>query len=345
MKLVVKNLIHFSNRVFRNITKNTFCSEHTSKLYALNQSDGNGGAKIENGIDIEALFLDKRVQDILKKVTGLDLNKVYRTRHKPLSTPKYQFLTDEQLEKLRKESEDLALGKLQMPPVMREREPLTGIISDDPELQGYDDCQYVFTDITYGVSDRKRLIVTRHPDGKLRYASWDQRHRMNCIYFPMPGRDFDIPRMFQEDYIEQLLDKKEYKFILDRACIQFDPDDPLYIKTTRKTYEHINESKKFEDLHSTRHFGPMVFHLAITKNIDNLLLYMIQKVQIEDAVNVIRLYYFIHPSSKVTSSDDSISYIQSYIDADAKKKSMLQLAFQTYIELYQNTLEDKRVTV
>lgn len=41
-----------------------------------------------------------------------------------------------------------------MPPVLKEREPIHEVLSQDPGVKGYDTCKYVFTDITFGISDR-----------------------------------------------------------------------------------------------------------------------------------------------------------------------------------------------
>ena len=42
----------------------------------------------------------------------------------------------------------------------------------------------------------------REPNGKLRMASHDERDRMLQVYFPVPGRMYATPEMFQEQNIE-----------------------------------------------------------------------------------------------------------------------------------------------
>ena len=44
--------------------------------------------------------------------------------------------------------------RLQIPPFMKAREPITDVLSSDPELQGLDSSKLIFTDITFGVKDR-----------------------------------------------------------------------------------------------------------------------------------------------------------------------------------------------
>lgn len=45
-------------------------------------------------------FTDSAVQDILTRITGLDLQKVYRPIKQELKPPTYKLMTDEQLEQV-----------------------------------------------------------------------------------------------------------------------------------------------------------------------------------------------------------------------------------------------------
>lgn len=49
----------------------------------------------------KAQFTDVEVQGILTRITGLDLNKVFRPVKQELKPPKYKLLTDAQLEEVR----------------------------------------------------------------------------------------------------------------------------------------------------------------------------------------------------------------------------------------------------
>jgi small subunit ribosomal protein S22 len=105
---------------------------------------------------------------------------------------------------------------------------------------------------------------------------------MNQIYFPRDGKDFDVPKMFSSpEVLRQLLSRASeqdntYEFVLDRACLQFEPDDPLFVDVCEAVYDEINEKRRFDFLKSTRHYGPFVFYLARTRKMDNLLLYSIE---------------------------------------------------------------------
>lgn len=46
-------------------------------------------------------FTDPAVQDILTRITGLDLQKVFRPIKQELKPPTYKLMTDEQLEEVR----------------------------------------------------------------------------------------------------------------------------------------------------------------------------------------------------------------------------------------------------
>lgn len=116
--------------------------------------------------------------------------------------------------------------------------------------------------------------------------------------------------MFQDDFYEvisyffsifvtwvlssqDVLNRHEYKFFLDRACVQYEPDDPKFIFLTSKCYEHINETRKFDILRSTRHFGPLAFYLAFEQKIDYLLIDMKERGLLEDANQLIQLSHYI----------------------------------------------------
>ena len=77
-------------------------------------------------------------------------------------------------------------------------------------------------------------------------------------------------------------------YILDKNCVQFEPDHPSYIETAQYVYDDIDSKGHFDALHSTRHYGPMVFYLAWEKKMDNLLIYYLKKLQIQDACKVNR---------------------------------------------------------
>lgn len=137
------------------------------------------------------LFFKPEVQELLFKLTRLDVNKVFckQKTGQGLKPPEYRFLTTEEVEKLKEDAYQRAVKKVQMPPVVPPQDDSKlKILSNDKEILGNDICNYVFTDITFGISDAKRIIVVREPNGILREANTSERHRMNHIYFARPGK-------------------------------------------------------------------------------------------------------------------------------------------------------------
>ncbi|KAJ8929314.1 hypothetical protein NQ314_018022 [Rhamnusium bicolor] len=235
-------------------------------------------------------FFDKKVQSLLKILTRVNLAKVFRPKKlgdKKLQDPEYKFMTDEQLQEAMKKAEQKADEMLQIPPVVSVRNPLTRVFSKDPELQGLETSRMVFTDITFGIKDADRLIVVREPDGTLQEAEWDLRNRINQVYFPKVARYLKPPRMFEDS---------------------FEPNDPEYQRVVSITYQHVNDNDGFELLRSTRHFGALTFFLVWNRDIDNLLLELIETAHIEEAIEV---------------------YIEKY----SNKKSALELGLQALKDL------------
>ena len=125
-------------------------------------------------------------------------------------------MTEEELQEAHKEASMKAETKLKMPPVMDERSSSPQVLEEDPELAGFDTCNYVFTDITDGVSARSRIIVVREPDGNLRTCNWEEQDRLNQIYFPIEGRKHYVPQMFEDEHLQSLLKPDRYEYVLER---------------------------------------------------------------------------------------------------------------------------------
>lgn len=239
-------------------------------------------------------------------------------------------MSEEQLAEARQEAETKAQEMLQMPPALRVRSTETKILMEDPALKGLETSRLVFTDITFGVKNSERLVVVREPDGTLREADWDLKDRMNQVYFPNVGRQIKTPQMFEESLLKRLLDNGQYEYILDRACIQFEPNNALYQKITSITYQHINDNKAFEKLRSTRHFGPLVFFLTWFKIPDNLILELVETSHIEDASLLVKLYCKIH--NVEIASENSSKIVEEFVTKYSTKKAPLELALQSFKE-------------
>lgn len=65
----------------------------------------------------------------------------------------------------------------------------------------------------------------------------------------MNGRKIREPLMFtDEEKFHSLLDREQYEFVLDRACVQYEPDEPSYQQVTSTTYQHVDALKKYDML-------------------------------------------------------------------------------------------------
>lgn len=230
------------------------------------------------------------MQQLLKEVTRFDESKLFARRQvSKLKSPKFIFMTDAQLEKAKKDAYENVQAKLQMPPVLEPNNEPPAVLARDEEIVGYTNCKIMFIDITPGQTNKSRLMSVRESDGTLRYPNHDERSRLNHIFYPQESRTIDPPKLFEDKYLQGLLQRRQYVYILDRACIQFEPDDPRYVAVTSKVYDYIDEGRDYDHLRSTRHFGPMCLYLAYNKRADNLMSEMTSKGYKEDAEKLVKL--------------------------------------------------------
>ncbi|XP_055332032.1 28S ribosomal protein S22, mitochondrial-like isoform X2 [Paramacrobiotus metropolitanus] len=290
------------------------------------------------GNSIEKIFLDFRVQQTLKRLTGRDASKVFATQpvlKKKFEQSEIRLLTDQQLEQATKQKMSEIPAHTQMPPVMAPREPVDRVIVEDELLQDYDTHRNVFVDITYGIKPRDRYIVVRELNGTLRTAAWEERDRMNQIYFPVEGRELTVPAMFLEENIRDSLERGMEEYILDRACVQFEPDDPHFIRVCQTVYDYIDEMRNYSLLESTRHMGGFVFHLARERRIDNYLIYLLQNERLDMCPDVIQLCHIVHShgtTDESISTMEPIETLKRYIKESPDNKGNLELAVQAYQE-------------
>lgn len=288
-------------------------------------------SRIEQGRN---LFFNNEVQNLLQSLTRVNQEKIFRVQKlgKRLSSPELKFMTDEELEEARSKALVKAQVKLQMPPILPPRSEINRIFVKDQKLENYSDSKYVFTDISYGKNDRNRHIVVREVDGTLRKAKWEERERSNEIYFHRPGRKLRLPQMFKSPYFEDVLSRGCFDFILDRACAQFEPDDPLYISITRATYDKIAETGRFQEFESTRHYGPMVYHYTDKENLAPLLIHYLNHDRLEDIFLVIKLHSILHPGRQYATnlSCCDISLVKKFIAECYPNKADLELALKSY---------------
>jgi len=270
----------------------------------------------------QSVFFMEEVQHLLKQVTIVNVEKVFRPRKegKTIQRSVYQFVTTDELKALQDEYLQKAEEKLQMPPAMEERDPKGRVLEKDALLTGFDNSKLVFTDITYGVPDRERLIVVRDLDGTLRTADWEEQDRINLTYYPRDDKKHYTPAMFEPENLQPLLRPEKYEYILDRNCSQFEPDHPLYIRTAEIVYNHVNENNNFRSLETTRHFGPMLFYLCWNRQIDNALVHKILDKKLDSAVNILKLYQVITNDKCFDIVENEKQSIMNFAKSSAAKR-------------------------
>ncbi|KFQ13400.1 hypothetical protein N330_02540, partial [Leptosomus discolor] len=269
-------------------------------------------------------FADEGVQSLLYKMTGLNLQKVFRPVKAELKPPKYKLMTEAQLEEATRKAIEEAKEKLIMPPVLNEREQIDDVLAEDKFLEGTETTKYVFTDLTYSVPHRERFIVVREPNGILRKATWEERDRMIQIFFPKEGRRVIPPVLFKDEHLVTMFQQDRHEDILNMCIAQFEPDSPDYIRV--KVYESQWCAK-----YTTKYtFSEYSEEKAIALN--GLFLF-----RLDDVTSLITLYHMLHPecqSAKEAKEGklQGVDLIKVFVKTESQKEGYIQLALQAYEE-------------
>ncbi|KAF3693088.1 28S ribosomal protein S22, mitochondrial [Channa argus] len=276
---------------------------------------------------------DPAVEQILTRITGLDLQKVFRPIKQELKPPSYKLMTDEQLQEAVETATDEARKLLEMPPVLPERKPINDVLSEDKILDGMDKAKYVFTDITYNIPHRERFVVVREPNGILRKATWEERDRLIQVYFPRKGRKITPPLIFKEENLKVVFSQDRHEDVLDLCLVQFEPDSSEYIRIHAATYEDLDKHSKYELLRSTRHFGGMAWYLVNVRRVDGLIVDMLKRHLLQDAVSLVSLFHMVHPqseSAKEAASQQATGtdLLKLYAQKESQRSGYIELALQ-----------------
>lgn len=293
----------------------TFCNE--------TQDDGH----------VKPQFTDAAVQDLLSRITGLDLEKVFRPVKQELKPPSYKLMTDEQLEQAHELATLEAKKLLQMPPILPERKPIHDVLCEESILDGMDTAKYVFTDITYNIPHRERFIVIREPNGILRKATWEERDRLVQVYFPKEGRKITPPLMFKEENLKMVFSQDRHEDVLNLCLVQFEPDSSEYIKIHAAAYEDLEKHGKYQLLRSTRHFGGMTWYLVNARRVDGLIVDMLKRELLQDAVSLVSLFHMLHPHSESAQEASSqqaagADLLKIYAQKESQRSGYIELALQ-----------------
>ncbi|XP_076806968.1 small ribosomal subunit protein mS22-like [Clavelina lepadiformis] len=310
-------------------------------------SDGKNNIKekYSKSSNLDPDFIRPEVQEILKRIRGKDPKIIFKRKlERNKEMPKIQLLSDEQLKQKYEEALEAAEKFLEMPPVMTEREPIDEELAFDEKLDGYEHSSLVFTDISEDLNRNERFIVVRETNGKLRKATWEERDRMLQIYFPKPQRDILKPELF--DDLTVALKNEFHENVLQQILIHFDPDSANYINLTKQVYDDIDEKGAFELLRSTRFFGGLAFYLTKHKSIDNLLIYFLHSKLLEEASDLINLYYLIKPKSEVSQQiqdiDDAVEKVKIFVANEAINARAIKLALNPFLKSHQKRTGKQR---
>ncbi|XP_019388635.1 PREDICTED: 28S ribosomal protein S22, mitochondrial isoform X1 [Crocodylus porosus] len=308
----------------------------------LSQAAGSEAEKNTPDVTSGPRFTDEAVQSLLYKMTGLNLEKIFRPFKQELKPLTFKTMTDAQLEEATKKAIEEAKHKLKMPPVLSERKPINDVLAEDRLLEGTETVKYVFTDLTYSIPHKERFILVREPSGVLRKASWEERDRMIQIFFPREGRKVLPPPIFKEENLVQVLRQDRHEDALNLCIAQFEPDSADYIRIHHQIYDDIDKTAKYDLLRSTRHFGGMAWYLVNKKTTDGLLMDMIQRDLLDDATSLITLYHMLHPecqSAKEAKEQElhGVDLIKVFIKTESQKQGYIELALQAYQETLTNS--------
>jgi small subunit ribosomal protein S22 len=230
-------------------------------------------------VNVEELFIDERVQELLKFLTGIDLEgKIFRERKiNRQERSHYALMTNEMFDETLRKMAQHGKKFLQFVPVKEPRPETATVLSKDEDIADFDDSKFVFTDITFDATDQDRTVVVREVDGTLRTALPEEHDRMNRIYYNQPNRPVYMPPVFSDPDLQNALDRDKHEFVLDWACYYFEPDDSTFVKLCTTVFDRTIGTNKISLLHSTRHFGAFVFYAIINGKTPPLLNFFGQK--------------------------------------------------------------------
>lgn len=286
---------------------------------------------LEPDRDVGRIFIRDDVQNILKSITRFDEEILFARRTMPtIATPRFVFMTDQQLAKAKEMAYDAVKPRMQFPVVMRPVKNEDTPICYEPEIQGAMPNKVIFIDIGRNCSEKSRLMSVREPNGLLRWPTFNERSRMNNLFFPQKERSIEVPKLFTvKELLQSVLNRGDYVYLLDRACLQFEPNDPQFVQICCNVYNFIDLKGHYDKLRSTRHFGPMSLYLAYYKRIDNLLLDMLKRDYLDDAAQLVKLYLIANDLDTFKNSLSEIDVVKEYTDKYSLKKHIVEPALQS----------------
>jgi small subunit ribosomal protein S22 len=293
LQKIIKSLCYFNKTQTHNATSRRLKSAWI-KASSTSSKDDTG---------VESLFIDEKVQHLLKSLTGLDEGKIFTERNiEQAERSHYALMTSSMLEETQARMKERASKFLQFVPFKKPRTETFEVLAKDSDIEGFDNCKFVFTDITFDATNQDRTVVIREPDGTLRTALPEEHDRMNRVYYEQPNRPPFPPAVFKDPDLKLALDNDRHEFVLDFATWFYEPDDPSFVQLCCLIFDRTVAENKFQILYSTRHFGSLTFYLVLNDNIPPLLNFYGSMGSLRDAANVIRLQKIVFPNWRTAIS-------------------------------------------
>ena len=125
----------------------------------------------------------------------------------------------------------------------------------------------------------------------------------------------------------------------------------MSLQVSHRIYDHAAETKSFDALRSTRFFGPMAFYFAWSKNVELLLIDMIQRDLLWEAIDLLQLYQIIHPemtldltNEEEKSEKELVQILMEFCKTYAKHQysGQLELTIQAYEDAFETEEENQQ---
>jgi len=283
------------------------------------------------------LIESEEVQSILKRMTTISIDQIFAGRKEALRRPTYNILDSEELKKAEEVNLTEVGQRLKMPEVRELRKPINIIISHDEELIEFDEdgADFVFTDISSLETTRTRLLrVRENATGVLREGNWDERERMEFMYWPKEGQTYETAPMLLDENLPFMFNEGRHCQVLDFINVQWQVDAPDYQRVLNAVYEDLAVREAFHHLKSTRYYGGMVFYFVTNKKTLNVFSSLVQSGDIDDAADIVRLHSLIdslslpiHLSNKelvrefIDASSDELGHLLDSFDRTSENTS------------------------
>ncbi|XP_010770755.1 28S ribosomal protein S22, mitochondrial-like [Notothenia coriiceps] len=126
--------------------------------------------------------------------------------------------------------------------------------------------------------------------------------------------------------------------VLDLCLVQFEPDSSEFIRVHSATYEDLDKHGKYDLLRSTRHFGGLTWFLLNARRVDALIVDMLKREQLQDAVNLVSLFHMVHPHSESAQEASSqqaagAELLKIYAQKESQRSGYIELALQAHEQM------------